>query len=241
MGLSDPPNPFDMERNAHPLADHLSEPLLSTNPSSNPEHGLDYVDLDNDSVFEPETLRLETVEAGRINDLIYPPDWLGIEFPTPQPDPSDTSSWALVGSSQFQNSPWESTHFTPSSDEREKSDSDQLAPSIRDDDNSAAHSSAFELVLPPTGFASKELVVSARESSTNLVNQNLAVLHQQRLPQKVRGKLSQEQREKAKVMRMVGNCLRCKAFKLAVSIQGQTGFSRSLSETRLQVRPWHSM
>ncbi|KAH6988119.1 hypothetical protein BKA56DRAFT_669688 [Ilyonectria sp. MPI-CAGE-AT-0026] len=215
MGLSDLPNSFDMERNAHPLADLLSEPLLSTNPSSNPGHGLDNVDSANSSAFEPETLSLATVEAGRINNFIYPPNWLGIEFPAPQPDPSDTSSWAHIGSSQFQSSSWESARFTPTSDERENSNSDQLAPRIKDDDHSTAHSSAFESALAPTGFASKELVLSARENSTDLVNRNLAVLHQQRLPQKVRGKLSQEQREKAKVMRMIGNCLRCKAFKLA--------------------------
>lgn len=231
MELSGLPKAFDLERNTRSLLYLQSEPLLSTNASSNPGHSLNNVDSVTSSAFDLERLNSAAVEGGGINGLIHPPDWLGTEFPAPQPGPSNTSSWAGIGSSRLESSSWESMRFRPTSDEREKSHSDWPATRIQDDDDRAAHPSAFEAVLPSAGFASEQLVASARENSISPVDQTLAVLHQQRLPVRVRGTFSQEQRETAKVMRKVGNCLRCRAFKLAVSVQNQIGFSRSHSET----------
>lgn len=69
---------------------------------------------------------------------------------------------------------------------------------------------------PSTGrglrpIASKNPQAAASNSASG------TILKPRRSTQRVRGKLTDEQRDKAKKMRKIGNCLRCKQYKLGVS------------------------
>lgn len=94
-----------------------------------------------------------------------------------------------------------------------------------------------------TNYTSSATSTNSLALSSPRPGASLAILHRQRSPQRVggklnegqrysqrvRGKLNEEQREKARVMRKVGNCLRCRAFKLAVSCPLPPPLPESLS------------
>jgi hypothetical protein len=64
----------------------------------------------------------------------------------------------------------------------------------------------------------------------------------ERKPRRVRGKPTEQQRAKASMMRKIGNCLRCRAFKLAVGHRELSGVFRVRRLTRVAtVGPQHSM
>jgi len=131
-----------------------------------------------------------------------------------------SSSWVNAGSSDDQSSSWE--HIQPNSDPvvLEPSGSPQLtcqgqtskspfeSAETRRDGNGRGGSATSDSGFSHTGT---RVALSGVRPTAN------SALRRRSKQLRVRGKLSKEKREKAKMLRKIGSCLRCRAFKLSVS------------------------
>ncbi|KAK3337584.1 hypothetical protein B0T19DRAFT_79271 [Cercophora scortea] len=150
-------------------------------------------------------------------DLIYPPDWA--EFPIVGESvgtSSRMSSWVIEGSSEGRRSRRDDS--TSWEEVRPDSSGPQGAGQVETRIIRALHTGPG---LGSDTERQQETVETARgltpppkETAVVRAGDSFSVLHQQRKPQRVRGKLTEEKRAMAKEMRKVGNCLRCRAYKL---------------------------
>ena len=193
-----------------------------------------------DQVPSP-TEQTRTVPGDSTSPLVYPPDWTQYEDLNADPmlgtDLPELSDWVITGTTESQEreprwglllssgSAFESNTSAPAStgtlvskplSSGSASERINTPPASTSASKPLSSGSASEgIATPPastsTSKSTSPPVVAAPSSAVPDVLR-------QRKPQRVRGKPTEEQRAKASLMRKVGNCLRCRAFKLAVGL-----------------------
>ena len=239
---------------AHPEALALMPPRLEAG-SSHPSH-------------QVPSQQTPTVPGDSIFSLVYPSDWTQYENLNADPilgtDLPELSDWVVTGTTESRERelPW--GVLLSSGPAFEANSSAPASTGILVSNPLSSGRSSERVNTPPastsgihplsSGSASEGTNTPPASTSTSestspppVVASSSAIpdVLRQRKPQRVRGKPTEEQRAKASLMRKVGNCLRCRAFKLAVSLNSDRVLYisqlNSTADTLVTVRPQHSM